>query len=144
MHSGVAVGIEDGPMDFQCAHVDPENKVWAAGQPDEKLSLSNQYKCTVQARSLPSIFQEMQGRSAKVMILRMDVESVINKVMPPFLESGALEALSAEGVHTYLLVDKEHMNKEVLKAWRSHKTIPNVTWTELTVDAGAGGVSRDI
>jgi hypothetical protein len=144
MHSGVALGIEDGPMDFQCAHVDPENFIWGAGQPDETLSRSNQYKCTVQARSLPSIFQEMHGRSAKVVVLRMDVESMINKIVPPFLESGSLEALSAEGVHTYLLVDSMHMNKEVLKAWSSHKTIPNVTWTALTVTSGAGGVSRDI
>lgn len=133
MHSGIALGDTDGTMDFTCAEPDPLHGVWADGQPDEDLSRKGQFPCVVKSRSLPSMLQELHGQSAKILIVKMDVESKINDVLPEFLQSGAIEALGAEGVHTYMVVDTQHMNDETLKIWGARENTPTATFYDLTV-----------
>lgn len=133
MHSGIALGLTDGSIEFQCISPDPANGVWADGQPDEDVSQHGQYPCSVKSRSLPSMLKELHGQAAKVLILKMDVESKINEVLPEFLKSGAIEALGKEGIHTYMVVDTGHMNEETMELWQAHENTAMATFYDLTV-----------
>lgn len=137
MYSGLAVGVEDGMLEFQCARVDPSHSRWADGQPDEDISHEDQYPCVVHSRSLPSILRELHGRPPRVLILKIDVESSINTVLPPFLSSGALAALSSEGAKAYMIVDPMHMNASTQQIFRDiHGHVSNVSWYEMSVTNG--------
>jgi len=132
MHSGIALGRSDGAAEFQCATADPVHGFFADGQPDAQPNEPNQYACVVETRSLPSILQELKGQSGKVLIVKMDPEFAVNTVLPAFLHSGAIDDLAAAGVHIYLVVDTQHMNKRTKEMWESRKSSPMVTLYDLT------------
>merc|ERR1719506_1514434 len=132
MHSGIALGPADGlRIPFQCARADPLHGFYADGQPDATPDEPNQYPCVVKTRSLPSILHELHGRSGKVLVVKMDVEAAVNTVLPEFLHSGAIDALAAEGVHTYLVVDTMHMNQSTKDMWDACENSPMVTLYDL-------------
>lgn len=129
MHSGLPVTDSNGPVQFECGNVDPENNEWGDSQPD-----NTGYECTLLGRSLADILQELAAQHPVELVLKMDVENQINKILPPFLQSGELHKLVTTcGTRVIMVVDTSHMSADTYQILKSHEQDTNVIVNHMTV-----------